>query len=81
MQQNSFNLTLTNLEILIIQQLRRLLPRPEVFSFLPEKKTPSNSSAVKTPENTEEDPHDLEPANKGDVQMEYSSDLLYSSHK
>jgi len=37
MQQNSFNLTLINLEILIIQQLRRLLPRPEVFSFLPEK--------------------------------------------
>jgi len=28
---------------------------------------PSNSSAVKTPENTEEDPDDLEPANEGDV--------------
>jgi hypothetical protein len=48
------------MEILIIQQLRRLLPRPEVFSFVPE--------------NTEWDPHDLEPANEGDVQMEYSSD-------
>jgi len=29
-------LTPTNMEILIIQQLRRLLPRPKVFSFLPE---------------------------------------------
>jgi len=65
------------LEILISQQLRRLFPRPEVFSFLPGKKsiiTPSNSSAVKTPENTEEHPDDLEPANEGYVQMEYSSD-------
>jgi len=63
------------MEILIIQQLRRLLPRLEVFSFLPEKNiTPSNSSAVKTPDNTKWDRDDLEPANEGDVQMEYSSD-------
>jgi hypothetical protein len=33
--------------------------------------TPSTSSAVKTPENTEEGP---EPADEGDIQMEYSSD-------
>jgi len=33
---------------------------------------PSTSSAVKTPENTEEDPDDPEPADGG-IQMEYSS--------
>jgi hypothetical protein len=57
------------LEIPIIQHLRRLLSRLKVFSFLPKKNiiTPSNSSAVKTPENTEEDPDDLQPANEGDV--------------
>jgi hypothetical protein len=32
--------------------------------------TPSTSSAIKTPENPEEDP---EPADEGDLQMEYSS--------
>jgi hypothetical protein len=35
---------------------------------------PSTSSAMKTPENTEEDSDVSEPANKGDVQTEYSSD-------
>jgi hypothetical protein len=35
--------------------------------------TPSTSSAMETPENTEEDPDDCEPAD-GDIQMEYSSD-------
>jgi hypothetical protein len=29
---------------------------------------------MKTPENTEEDPFDPEPADAGDIQMEYSSD-------
>jgi hypothetical protein len=29
---------------------------------------------MKTPENTEEDPDDPEPAIEGDIQMEYSSD-------
>jgi hypothetical protein len=33
--------------------------------------TPSTSSSMKTPENTEED---SEPADEGDIQMEYSSD-------
>ena len=40
--------------------------------------TPSTSSAMRTPENTEEDPDDLKPADEGDIQMEYSSDQLYS---
>jgi NaMN:DMB phosphoribosyltransferase len=31
---------------------------------------PSISSAAKTPENTEEDPNDSEPADEGDIQME-----------
>jgi hypothetical protein len=36
--------------------------------------TPSTFPAMKTPQNTEEDPDDPEPADKGDIQMEYSSD-------
>jgi hypothetical protein len=39
--------------------------------------TPSTSSATKTPENTEEDPDDPEPAD-GNNQVEYFSDQLYS---
>jgi hypothetical protein len=35
---------------------------------------PLTSSAMKTPENTEEDTDDPEPADEGDNQMEYSSD-------
>ena len=33
---------------------------------------------MKTPENKEEDPDVPEPADKGDVQMEYYSDYLFS---
>jgi hypothetical protein len=40
--------------------------------------TPSTSSAMKAPENAEEKPDDPEPAEEGDIQMEYSSDYLYS---
>jgi len=40
--------------------------------------TPSNSSDIKTPENTEEDPNAPQPAAEGDIQMEYSSDWLYN---
>jgi hypothetical protein len=36
--------------------------------------TPSTSSAMKMPENAEKDPDDIKPADKGDIQMEYSSD-------
>jgi hypothetical protein len=40
--------------------------------------TPSTSSAVKSPEKTEKYPDDSEQATAGDIQMEYSSDLLYN---
>jgi len=36
--------------------------------------TPSTSSAMKTPENTEGDPDGTEPTDVGDIKMEYSSD-------
>ena len=39
----------------------------------PVSSTPSTSSAMKTPENAEEDADDPEPADEGDIQMEYSS--------
>jgi len=35
---------------------------------------PSTSSTMMTPENAEEDPDDSEPADEGDIQIEYSSD-------
>jgi len=35
---------------------------------------PSTSLAMKTRENTDNDPEDPEPADGGDTQMEYSSD-------
>jgi len=35
---------------------------------------PPTSSAMKTPENTEEDSVDSEPADEGDIQMEYPFD-------
>jgi len=38
----------------------------------------STFSAMKIPENTEEEPNDFEPVDNGDIQMEYSSDQLYS---
>ena len=40
--------------------------------------TPSASSSMKNPENTEEDYDDPEPADEGDLQMEYSSYSLYT---
>jgi len=36
--------------------------------------TPSTSLAIKTPKNTQQDPDDPEPADEGDIQVEYSSD-------
>ena len=36
--------------------------------------TPSTSSAIKAPENIEEDSDDPQSANEGDIQAEYSSD-------
>jgi len=43
-----------------------------VASLVPLSPTPT-SSAVKTPENTEEDPDEPQPADEGDIQVEYSS--------
>ena len=40
--------------------------------------TPSMSSAMKTPKNTEEDPDDPESAGEENIQMKYSLDYLYS---
>jgi len=36
--------------------------------------TPSTSSTIETPKSTQQDPDDPEPADEGDIQMEYSSD-------
>jgi hypothetical protein len=41
--------------------------------------TSSTSSAVKTPVGTEEGPDDPEPADEGDIQMEYSDELYTPS--
>jgi len=38
----------------------------------------STSPATKTPENTEEDADNPEPADEGDIQNDYSSELLCS---
>jgi len=46
---------------------------PDTFSL-----SPSTSSAMEIPENTEEDPGDRELADAGDIHMKYSSDQLYS---
>jgi hypothetical protein len=46
----------------------------DVVSPDPLSPTLSNSSAVKTPENTEEDHDDPGLAAEGDIQMEYLSD-------
>ena len=40
--------------------------------------TASTSAATKVPENTEEESNYFEPVDNGDIQMEYSSDQLYS---
>jgi hypothetical protein len=36
--------------------------------------TPSVSSVMKTPENTEAEPNDVEATDEGDIQMEYCCD-------
>jgi hypothetical protein len=62
--------------------LREMLKRPSkvslhqpvwklLISFFP---IPSTYSAMKTLENTAEDPHDPQPADEGYIKMEYSSD-------
>jgi hypothetical protein len=104
-EQNSFNKTSNNLEILIIRHLSS--PKTGSFVFLQKKASsikqadlrdmskkasksvytstivvspdpmslnPSNSLAMKAPENTEEDLDYPEPADKGDIKMDYSFD-------
>jgi hypothetical protein len=44
-----------------------------VLSLLVLSHSPSTSSTVKTPENTEEDLDDPQPADEEDIQVEYSS--------
>ena len=44
-----------------------------VVSPDPPSPTPLTSSAMNTPENTQEDPDDLEPPYEGDIHVEYSS--------
>jgi hypothetical protein len=45
-----------------------------VVSPDPLSSTPSTFSAINPPENTADDRDDPEPADEGDIQMEYSSD-------
>ena len=45
-----------------------------VLSPDPLSPTPSIPSNIKTPENTEDNPDDPQPAEGGDIQMEYSFD-------
>lgn len=45
-----------------------VLASPDLFT-----PTSGTSSAMETPKNTEEDVHDLELADEGDIQMEYST--------
>jgi len=40
--------------------------------------TPSTSAVMMTPKNTDKVPHTPEPADEGDIQIEYSSDQLCS---
>ena len=40
--------------------------------------TPPNASAMRIPENTEKGHDDPEPADEGEIQMEYSYGQLYS---
>ena len=46
----------------------------------PVSPTPSTSSDMRTPENTEKDADDSEAADEGDLQTEYCSDYWYSSN-
>ena len=49
-----------------------------LYLLIPLPPTPLTSSALKTPENIEEDHEDPEPADNGDIQMECCADQLYS---
>jgi hypothetical protein len=80
-QQNSFNPVSSNVGILIIWQLSKVVPRRKVLLF-----TRKHVVSGLTPclllqllqlwrlQKTDKDPSDPKPADKGDIQMEYSSD-------
>ena len=79
--QISFNPASSNVGILIIWQLSKVVPRQKVLLF-----TRKHVVSGLTPclllqllqlsrlQKTEQDPIDPKPADKGDIQMEYSSD-------
>jgi hypothetical protein len=50
-----------------------LVPQPSWLSPDPLSPTLSDFSAVKTPQNTEEESDDHDPAYEGDIPMEYAS--------
>lgn len=56
-----------------------LVPQPSRLSPDPLSPTLSNFSALKTPENIQEESDDPEPAYEGDTPMEYVSNWLCSS--
>ena len=62
----------------VLNSLKGVLRSIIVFSPDNFSLAPSTSSAIETSENTEKDPDDTELADAGDIQMEYSSDQLYS---
>jgi hypothetical protein len=80
-QQNSFNPASNNVGILIIWQLSKVVPRRKVLLF-----TRKHAVSGLTPclllqmlqlwrlQKTYKDPSDPKPADKGDIQLEYSSD-------
>jgi hypothetical protein len=66
-----------NLMNLLKKSSRTVCTSTAVVSPDPFSPTPLTSSTMKTSENTEGDPEDPERAD-GDIQMEYSSEWLYS---
>lgn len=66
-----------NLLDLLKEASKTVCTSPVVISPDPFSPTPLTSSAMKTSENTEGDPDDTEQAD-GDIQIEYSSEWLYS---
>ena len=67
-----------NLKDLLKKSSRTACTSNVVVSPDPFSPTPLTSSTMKTSENAEGDPDDPEQAD-GDIQMEYSSEWLYSS--
>jgi hypothetical protein len=49
------------------------IQKTNVVSPDPSSPTPSTSSVMKTPENTDENPNEPEPVDEGDIQIHYSS--------